>query len=278
MQGARRRPSPFILVGYVMAGVYSLAIVLPLYYLFVSSFKTMPEILTSPLAVPPSFDATNYASANRQVDLGRAMLMSTLITAGAEVITLALAFPAAYAIGRVRSRFGAVIETFFGLGFLVPVFAILVPVFLLAAATGLLNSPLILVLFYPAVRLPLSVLILASYVRQIPVELEESAFVDGGSKIQSMWHIVLPLTRPGIVTVLILNFIDIWNEYLFALILLSYQNKTAQVAVPLLKSEHASNFGLMAAGAIITMIPIYLVFILIQGRLTKGLLAGSLKG
>ncbi len=273
-----RAPSGFTAFGYLVSIVYATLIVLPLYYLVVSSFKDTPQILTAPLSLPTSPSLDNYAVAQDQVDLAHAMWISAIVTCGAELVTLALAFPAAFAIGRVRSRMGAMLERFFGLGFLVPAFAVLVPIFLLAAAVGLLNSPLILVLFYPATRLPLSVLVLATYVRQIPLELEESATVDGATRWQVMWRIFFPLTRPGIITILVLNFVDIWNEYLFALVLLSSQDKTAQVAVPLLQSVHSANFGVLAAGSIVTLVPVYFVFIFFQGRLTKGLLAGSVKG
>ncbi len=107
----------------------------------------------------------------------------------------------------------------------------LVPVLLLMAQLGVLYSPLSLVLFYPAWRLPLAIVVLASYLRTVPRELEESAEIDGASRLQIIRHVLFPLARPGVITVVIINFITFWNEFLFALVLVSQKNQTMQVAL-----------------------------------------------
>jgi multiple sugar transport system permease protein len=153
----------------------------------------------------------------------------------------------------------------------------LMPIYLVTASLGRLNDPLALIIFYPALRLPISVFLLASFMRKLPIELEESAEIDGANVLQIMAHIFLPLCVPGLVTVIVLNFIDFWNEYLFALILMSSDNRTIQVAISLLRSQRTIEYGLMAAGVVISMIPVYIVFIFFQERIMEGMVAGAVK-
>jgi multiple sugar transport system permease protein len=275
--GSRDGALSFVVVGYLLALAYSAVILLPLYYLVVSAFKTNLEIFGDPLGLPVVWDLSNFVRAEESVGLLGAIGRSFTITLGAEVVTLMLAFPAAFAIARIPVRVAAPVEVLFGFGLLIPAFAVLVPVFLFAAASGLLYNPVVLILFYPATRLPISILLLAAYLRTIPRELEEAAQIDGASRAATMWRVFFPLATPAVVTVIVLNFIAIWNEFLFAFILLDSDSRTAQVAVPLLKSERAVDFGMLAAGVLMTLVPVYVVFIVFQRRIQRGMLAGSVK-
>jgi multiple sugar transport system permease protein len=263
---------------YLLAIAYSLIIIIPVYYVLVSSFKSNIEIFSSPLAFPGSWNFGNFIKAQAQVNLAGAILFSATIVFFSELLCLSLGFLAAYAIAHFRIKEASWVESFFGVGFLVPAFAVLVPVFLLAVQLKLLYKPIFLVLFYSAYQLPLTVVILAAYIRQIPREFEESAEIDGASFWQILRHIVFPLTKTGVVTVLVLNFLSFWNEYLFALILLAKNTRTIQLALPLLKSQRLADYGLVAAGVVISLIPVYIVFIFFQDRIISGLLEGGVKG
>ncbi len=274
-----RHGSASIAIGnYIFAIVYAVCIILPFYYIVVSAFKDNLAIFGAPLSLPSSWDLHNFFEAQEKANLIRAMGISALIVIGAESLLLLFGFPAAYAIARIPTGLANIAEVFFGTGFLIPVFAVLVPIFLMAAATGLLYSPISLVFFYLAARLPLTVVVLASQMREIPSELEESAIIDGANRFQIMRHVIFPLARSGVATVLVLNFLFVWNEYLFALILLSDETRTVQVAVPLLKSERLVDYGLLAAGILISLVPVYIVFIIFQEQIVKGLLGGAVKG
>jgi len=267
----------YLVVGYLLAIIYALLIIVPLYFVFVSSFKNTQEIYHGLLKLPDHFDLTNYVAALREGELLHAMGVSGFVTVSAIVVTLVLAFPAAYAIARIPSRLAVWTENFFGLGFLIPALAMLVPIFLTIVNLGLLNNPLALVIVYPATALPLTVFMLASVLRAVPRDLEESAEIDGATRLQMMIRIFVPLASSGIATVTILNFIGFWSEYLFAMVLLNQQSRTVQIAVTLLKSQRAPNFGLVSAGVVISMIPIYAIFILFQERIVMGRLAGAVK-
>jgi multiple sugar transport system permease protein len=270
--------SPFILGGYALSFIYVIVIVLPLYYVFVSAFKDNMGIFGAPLALPQAFNLTNFYKAEEVAVLSKAMSISFAVTLGAELLTLALAFPAAYAVARIRTSLAPWVELTFSLGFLIPPLAMLVPVFLTTARLGLLYNPLALVLFYPATKLSVSILLLASYLRNVPVELEESAQLDGASRLQMILHIFFPLARPGVITVVVLNFIDFWNEYLFALVLLSSKNRTLQIALTILKNDRLVNYGMIAAGVVMAVIPVYIVFIFFQEQIVRGLYVGAVKG
>jgi multiple sugar transport system permease protein len=273
-----RLDTPFWAAGsYLLAGLYALIVIIPLYFLLVSAFKDNISIFLDPLGLPTKVSLQNFVKAIQQGGLVHALLVSIIITACAELLTLGLAFPAAYAIARIQTRMGAVIEAVFSLGFLIPALAILMPVFLTAIRMGLLYNPLMLVIFYPATLLSLTVLILSSQLRSVPKELEESAVIDGATHLDLIWYVFLPMARPAVVTSLLLNFLSIWNEYLFALVLLNTDSRTVQIAVATLKGERIVDYGLIAGGVLISMIPIILLFIFSQEKIMQGMFVGAVK-
>ena len=262
---------------YAIVLGYAAMILVPLYYTVINSFKTNQTIFDSPLSPPTSLSLHNYSDALSMANLGSAFVNSGSITSGSELVTLLLAIPAAYGIARIPCRLSRAIERIFGVGFLIPAFAVLVPTFLLAVYSQLLYSRLFLILFYPAMVLPLSVLVIAQFMRTIPLELEEAAEVDGARRHHILLQVILPLSLPGVVSVIILNFVTFWNEFLFALILTDGSTQTVQVAVPSLADPRGEDYALVAAGVILSLIPVYLLYVIMQGRMQKALVAGALK-
>jgi multiple sugar transport system permease protein len=268
----------FVIGGYFFSFIYALLIIIPLYFVVVSAFKNNTQIISTPLALPKALDFSKFIQAQTNVHLLRAGLISAGITSGAEVLTLLLAFPAAYAVARIQTRLSTLVESIFSLGFLIPGLAILMPIYMMTAKAGLLYHPIALVILYPAFNLPVSMILLSGFMRKLPRELEESAVMDGGNVLQIIIFIFFPLCSPGILTVLVLNFIGIWNEYLFALILMDSDNRTIQLALALLRANQRTvDFGLIAAGVVISMIPVYIVFIFFQDKIMSGMLAGAVK-
>jgi len=274
----RKDADLFVIGGYLFASLYAILIIIPLYFVIVSAFKNNNQIILTPLALPAALNFSKFIQAQANVHLLRAGLISAGITTGAELLTLLLAFPAAYAVARIHTRLSTLVESIFSLGFLIPGLAILMPIYVMTAKAGLLYHPLALVILYPAFNLPLAMILLSGFMRKLPPELEESAVMDGGNVLQIIYYIFVPICLPGIITVLVLNFINIWNEYLFALILMDSNNRTIQLALALLRAnQRAVDFGLIAAGVLISMIPVYIVFIFFQDRIMSGMLAGAVK-
>ena len=277
-QKERISPDGFVISGYFFSILYAFLIIIPLYFVVISAFKNNSEIITTPLALPSAFDFNKFLQAQANVNLLRAMLISVAVAIGAEILTLVLVFPAAYAIARIQTRLAALTEAIFSLGFLIPSLAILMPVYLMTAKAGLLYHPIALVILYPAFSLPLSLVLLTSFMRKLPRELEESAVMDGGNVLQIIFYIFFPICMPGIITVLVLNFINIWNEYLFALILMDSNNRTIQLALALLRANQRTvDYGLIAAGVLISMVPVFIVFIFFQDRIVSGMFTGAIK-
>ena len=277
-QKARHAPDGFVIGGYFFSILYAFLIIIPLYFVVISAFKNNSQIIKTPLALPAALDFTKFLQAQTNVNLLRAMLISVAVAIGAEILTLVLAFPAAYAIARMQTRLASLTEAIFSLGFLIPSLAILMPVYLMTAKAGLLYHPIALVILYPAFSLPLSLILLTSFMRKLPRELEESAVMDGGNVLQIILYIFFPICMPGILTVLVLNFINIWNEYLFALILMDSNNRTVQLALALLRANQRSvDYGLIAAGVLISMIPVFIIFIFFQDKIMSGMLTGAIK-
>jgi multiple sugar transport system permease protein len=274
----RKSFDPFLLGGYFFSSLYALLILIPLYFVIVSAFKNNSQIILTPLALPSSLNFQKFFQVQENVNVLRAGSITIGITLGAEFLTLLLAFPAAYAVARIPTRLAAVVEAIFAIGFLIPGLAILMPIYMMTAKAGLLYHPIALVILYPAFNLPLTMILLTGFMRKLPRELEESAVMDGGNVLQIIFYIFFPLCMPGIITVMVLNFINIWNEYLFALILMDSNNRTIQLALALLRANQRTvDYGLIAAGVLISMIPVFIIFIFFQEKIMSGMLAGAIK-
>lgn len=268
----------FVMGGYFFSILYAALIIIPLYFVIVSAFKNNSQIILTPLALPAGLNFQKFFQVQENVHVLRAGLITIGITTGAEFLTIILAFPAAYAVARIPTRLATLVEIIFSIGFLIPGLAILMPIYMMTAKAGLLYHPIALVILYPAFSLPLAMILLTGFLRKLPRELEESAVMDGGNVLQIIFYIFFPLCMPGIITVLVLNFINIWNEYLFALILMDSNNRTIQLALALLRANQRTvDYGLIAAGVLISMIPVFIIFIFFQDKIMSGMLAGAIK-
>ncbi|MGP3974139.1 carbohydrate ABC transporter permease [Streptomyces sp. 8N114] len=270
---------PGWLCAHILAWGYTALLVVPLYYFLVSSFKDNNGIFDSPLALPDSFSFDNYSRSWEMAQLGPAIINSVLVTTGGLLLTLFLALPASFVLARSTGRLGRVVETVFSLGFLVPTFAALFPTFLLSAATGLFHTRTFMVLFLPATALPLSVVLLTQFMRTIPRELEEAARMDGAGSLAVLRQIYAPICLPGIAAVALLNFLNFWNEYLYSLIIIGPDpdQRTIQLALPTLISTSGTQYGVLTAGTVLTLVPVYLVYTVLQKRMQAALVSGAVK-
>lgn len=268
-----------MLPAHILAWCYALALVVPLYYFVVSAFKDNEGIFGSPLALPDSLSLHNFDTALHEARLDLAVANSAIVTVLALTVTLFLALPASFALARSAGRAGAWMERLFGLGFLVPTFAALVPTFLMAAYTGLFHSRTFIVLLLPATAMPLSVILLTQFMRTVPREMEEAARMDGAGTGTVLLRIYAPICMPGIATVLLLNFLNFWNEYLYSLIIIGpdQAQRTVQVALPTLQSQAGTQYGVLTAGTVLTLVPVALVYGFLQRRMREALVSGAVK-
>ncbi len=212
-------------------------------------------------------------------NIPRAFLNSVTITLGTLALLLAVATPLSFAIARFRFRAAEYVYILFGLAILVPGVSVLPMTFRLFNELGLLGTKYGICLVYATEQLPISVFLLVTFMRAIPAELDEAAIIDGCGIWQLFLKVVLPLSRNGIVTVLILAFVAVWNDYLTALILLpDQQNRTLSVALAYAKDEYRVDYGVMAAAIVFAVAPMLVIYLLLKDRLTSGMAAGAVKG
>ncbi|MFI6321031.1 carbohydrate ABC transporter permease [Nonomuraea sp. NPDC050556] len=275
-----RRSGPLMYLAHAAVWFYVLLLLVPIYYLVVSAFKNNVGILSAPFSPFTGLELGNFGKAMSNASLGPGLVNQAYVTVAANALTLALAVPAAFALARTRGRVGAVIERVFALGFLVPGFAALVPTVMLSIMMGLFHMREFLIVFLPASALPLSVILLTQAMRAIPRDLEESAVLDGAGAWQLLRSVYFPLSVPTLTVVLILNFLSFWNEYFFALVITGPDTavRTAQVALPTLSMANASQYGVLAAGIVITLVPVYVLYVFFADKMERAVLAGALKG
>ncbi|GAA4086702.1 carbohydrate ABC transporter permease [Nonomuraea soli] len=275
-----RRSGPLMYLAHAAVWLYVLLLLVPVYYLLVSAFKDNVGILSAPFSPFTGLELGNFAKAMEHATLGPALLNQGYVTVAANLLTLALAVPAAFALARARGRIGVLVERVFALGFLVPGFAALVPTVMLSIMLGLFHTREFLIVFLPASAMPLSVILLTQAMRAIPRDLEESAVLDGAGSWHLLRSVYFPLSIPTLTVVLILNFLSFWNEYFFALVITGPDTavRTAQVALPTLSLANASQYGVLAAGIVITLVPVYVLYVFFADKMERAVLAGALKG
>lgn len=253
--------------------------IFPLYYLFVTSVKPAKMLFERPprLVVFPSFDT--YERVLFQEAYYRFFINSFLISTGATLLALLIGAPAAFAF--VQWEFRGKEPLFFTslIGRMFPPVTTLIPIYLMIKHLKLLDTLLALVLIYAAFQVPLVLLILRDFFQQVPQEIRECAYLDGCSSRQVFLRIVLPLSINGILAAGILSFVLSWNEFLFALVITSYDAKTAPVALAtFIETEGVIQWGIIAALGICTIMPMLLFMVFMHKFLIKGLTLGSLKG
>jgi ABC-type glycerol-3-phosphate transport system permease component len=268
-----------VLCGYLLWVVY------PVVWVAYSSLKPDAEIFRDAFALPAA-DALqweNYARAWREARFAEYFFNSVLVTGVSVMLIVLLGAMTAYALSRFHHPLGRVAYWLFLSGLMIPVQLSVVPLFFQLRALGLLDSRLGLILAYTANGLPFSIFILAGFFRALPSSLHEAAIVDGCSEARAFWSVMLPLARPGLVTVGIFQFIGIWKEYFFAFMFTSGAEGAART-LPLglanlsITAQYRSEYGSLFAGVMVVTLPVLIVYLLLQKQLVKGVTAGALKG
>lgn len=263
----------------IPAFAWVLCIAIPLVYLVIISFGTRQEYAASPLGLPATPNVENYRMAWTEGELGRAFLNNTIITFAAVTLVVLLGSMAAYAVGRWSGRNGSRFYTFFVIGLIVPFQLGLPTLFKMWAQVGLTNSIFGVVLIHVGASLPLAIFLYSGFLLTIPIELEESARIDGAGDVRTFTRIVFPLLRPITATVVIFTSIGVWNDLIVSLFFLqSRDNQTLTRATIGFMSTFNSNVPVIFACAVLTVIPIVVLFVAFQRFFLSGLIQGALKG
>lgn len=276
--------SPTVLlsrIGFYFAVVLIVVIaVFPFYYAILTSFKTGTAIFDVTYW-PTSFDFANYDKVLTQATFPRNLANSLFVATSTVALSLFLAVTASYALARVRFRGrGLLLITILAVS-MFPQIAVLAGLFELIRFLGIFNTPFALILSYTIFTLPFTVWLLTTFMRDLPVEIEEAAIVDGATPWVIITKVFLPLLWPALVTTGLLAFIGAWNEYLFALTFTSSETtRTVPVAIALLSgaSDKEIPWGPIMAASVIVTVPLVVLVLIFQRKIVAGLTAGGVKG
>lgn len=252
----------------------------PLLWLVLYSLKTNEEILSGKFfAFPKLPQWDNYRQAFESGSYLRYLSNSVFVTGVTMVCVILLSSMVAYAISRFRWRYGPVVMLVFMMGMMIPMQATLLPLMIIFKNMTILNTHLSLILPYIAFSTPIAVFILSGFMRSIPHEIEESAFVDGASVYRIFSQIILPISVPPVMTVCILTFISIWNEYILAATFISTDRlKTLPFGVYTFVSQYSVNYGNIGAYLVMAALPVIIMYFFLSNQITKGMVAGAIKG
>lgn len=299
---------------YGLLCTWLLAVVLPLAWVFLNSFRTSREFTENPFGIPwiltgiPEAQQTqdmpsawesvkiNYTKAWVESNFSDFFFNSILVTSVSLLGILTVASMAAYILARFAFLGSRLLFVYFLCGMMIPAQLLLIPLFFQFSWMSDLGSRLLapfgmelqlhdthtgLITIYIALSLSFTILVLTGFFKTLPEELREAGIIDGCGEYRVFWHVMLPLARPGLVTAAIFNFLGLWNEYLFALVFLnSAEKKTLPLglAAVSMQAQYKTDFGLMFAGLVIVIIPTLFVYIMLQRQLTQGITLGALKG
>jgi len=262
------------------AALGATVMLLPFAYMLSTSFKPDRLVLEVPPRLLPDHATTaNYANAWSSNDFGRYFLNSMLVAVATTAAVLVLASMMAYAFARFRFGGRRLLFGLLLLGLMVPPMMLLLPQFLLAKRLLLIDSLWGLVVFYTGGNLALNTFLLRSFFQSLPRELEEAMIVDGAGAFSRFVRLILPLSRPALATVAIFTFLASWDEFAWALTIISDPSKrTLPIAISLFQGQHATQWGTVFAASAIAIAPVLALFVAFQRQFISGITTGALKG
>lgn len=278
----------FGILRWVVIALFIIVTVFPFYYMLELSFVPIEKLLQHPaqLWVPiQDFTLETYTNVVKSVDdggqgFGHFMTNSAIVALVTALLTLAVAVPGAYAVARLKFFGRRQISTLFLAVYLFPVIIIAIPLFVGFSAIGIRESLVGLVIVYIAQTIPVSIHMLRSYIKTMPVSIEEAAMVDGASRFRILRQIVIPLAMPTIVSTALYVFMIAWNEFLFALLFLTANRDLWTVSLGLSQLSNGIEVSktVLMAGSVLLTIPIIVLYALTERALTEGLTSGADKG
>ena len=264
------------------AGLFAFAVfaVFPLYWTITSSLRARNELFASPPALHPFFfDVVFYDRVFVNTPFGTMFFNSMFISLATTLLTVIVSAMAGHSLARMRFRGKMLITRGVLIAYILPQILLLVPLFVVIVRMGLANTFTGLILTYMTFSLPFGIWMLTAYFKTIPIDLEEAALLDGASRFQVFTRIVIPLSKPGLAAVGIFTFIHAWNEFLYALVLLSSEKKaTLAVGIYRLLGSEAVDWGAVLAATTMMVLPVLVVFMVFERHLVGGLTAGATKG
>lgn len=264
---------------FLLTLLMALLFVSPVFFAFISAFKTNGEILKSPTALPLTWTLKNFQELFSKADFLTAIKHTAFLTIVSEILIIMIVPMASYAISRRSSGMTKFIYNFFLAGMMIPFHLYMFPLFKelrIFGVFGTLAGPIVV---YISGSVAFGTLLYTSFMKGIPLEIEEAAKIDGCSPFQTFWKVVFPLLGPCTASMVVLNGLGIWNDFLMPyLVLPSDKAKTIMVEVYKFVGQYTARWDIVFAGAVVAIIPALILYVLLQKYFVKGITAGAAKG
>ena len=267
-------------VSHTVLTIWSLLVVVPLVWVIMSSFKTSSEIFASPFALPSSLNFTNYANAWTTAGIGSFFFNSVIVVLGALFVTMLFGSMSAYVLARFTFPGSRILYYLMLAGLTFPVFLAIVPLFFVLRGIGLLNTLPGLILTYAAFAFPFTVFFLFAFFRSLSKSIAEAAAIDGAGEWRTFFQVMLPMAKPGLATVAILNFVGLWNQFLLPVALNTNRDNyvlTQGMAAFASQAGYSVDFGALFAAVVITVIPVLIIYLIFQRQLQGSVSQGTNK-
>lgn len=278
-----RAPGVGTVLKWALLGAAALVMLVPLYIMVINAFKPQEAIISSPLAIGPGTFSLEYLQAaltSEKFNVVRAYGVTLLFVALVNVFGIALAAPVAYVIARGRSRWHLGLLLLFVSGLFIPGQVTLIPVVFVLRVLGLINTIPGFILFETAATLPVTIFLFAAYLRTVPRDIDEAAALDGAGKIRAFWACIFPIMRPVVATIVVLNSISVWNDFVSPQIILGPGSGiyTVTTGVYAAVGEFSTDYTTVFPTLLLAVTPAILFFVLMQRHIIGGLVAGATKG
>ncbi|GIN40217.1 MULTISPECIES: carbohydrate ABC transporter permease [Heyndrickxia] len=265
-------------IKYTILLIFSFLALYPVFLMIVSSFKSNLEILTSPLGLPKSFSLENYLTVWNKVNFSGYLWNSIYVSALSIFLILFVSSLAAYYLSRYAYKWNTYILFFFMLGLMLPMKLAILPLYMIMMKLNLLDSLSSLVIIYVAGGIPFAVFVFYGFFRSLPKDLDQSARLDGCNEFQVYYKIILPLMKPPLAIVGIVNLISVWNDFFYPLIFIHDDDKsTIPLGMLTLFGEYDTDWNLLFSGLSISSLPMIIAFLFASKQFIEGLTSGAMK-
>ncbi len=276
----KKKLSIGMIVIYAILILWALLTIFPFVWVVLNSFKPSAEVLRSSFSLPQEFTLANYENAFGRLNVLNAYKNSFIISGCVTVGVMVLSALMSFGLTRYRFRGKEFIRSLIVASLMFPAFATIIPVYKMIIQWGLLGKPIAVILPQIAGNLSFATIVMTGFMQSIPLEMEEAAYMEGANVFQVFGKIIVPLCRPSLATVAIFSFLWSYNDLFVQKIMIAGHKQYYPVCTLLeeISSQYGTDFGLMAASVTIIVIPVMIVYVLLQKNIIKGLTAGAIKG
>lgn len=272
----RRARQPWLI--YLLLTLFMLGAILPFVGIFLTAFKETPELARGPFALPETWSLQNFVDAWEGARFATYFQSSVIVVVPVVLISAALATMSGYAFGTMKFRGESVLLLLILLGLMMPFEAVIIPLWQIMGSLGLRNSYWAIILPQVALSFSFGTFWMRGHFKNVPSELIDAAVVDGCSTWGVLWRVLFPLSRPALLSMVVLVFMWTWNEFFLVLVMVTGDQRTLPVGLALLRGRYASDVPTMAAGAMIVSLPVLILYLIFQRHFIRGMISGAVKG